>query len=192
MTCWDLCSNPLDPLMGQHGLPAAAPRRATAHRGATNDARMSNRELAGYAGAMTSSELPSPPPTTPARTVGRFTLAAMLVFAGCSHLFWARDAFRAQVPESIPLDADGVVMASGGVEVTLGAGLALIERDRVLAGRLLAAFFVAVFPGNIAQFVHKRDGFGLNSDTSRFIRLLFQPVLVALALWSTGVPRDSR
>jgi hypothetical protein len=40
----------------------------------------------------------------------------------------------------------------------------LLRRDRVLVGRLLAAFFVAVFPGNLAQFMHKRDGFGLDTD----------------------------
>ncbi len=112
------------------------------------------------------------------------------MFAGCSHLFWARDAFRAQVPRFVPLDADGTVMASGGVEIMLGAGLALLSRDRVLVGRLVAAFFVAVFPGNIAQYVHKRDGFGLNSDTRRFVRLLFQPLLIVWALWSTAVPRQ--
>ena len=91
-----------------------------------------------------------------------------------------------------PLDPDGVVMASGGVEIMLGAGLAVLSRDRVLVGRLLAAFFVAVFPGNLAQFVHKRNGFGLDTDARRFVRLLFQPVLVMWALWSTAVPRGSR
>jgi uncharacterized membrane protein len=104
-------------------------------------------------------------------------------------MFWARETFRAQVPRSIPLDEDGVVMASGGIEIMLGAGLALLTRDRVLVGRLIAAFFAAVFPGNIAQFVNKRDGFGLDSDRKRFVRLLFQPLLMAWALWSTAVPR---
>ena len=138
---------------------------------------------------MATTELPAPPPTTPARTAARLALAGVLVFAGLSHLFWARDTFRAQVPKWIPLDEDGVVMASGGVEIMLGAGLALLTRDRVLVGRLIAAFFVAVFPGNIAQYVDKRDGFGLDSDGKRFVRLLFQPLLVAWAVWSTAVPR---
>jgi hypothetical protein len=89
------------------------------------------------------------------------------------------------------LDPDGMVMASGGIEIMLGGGLAVLNRDRVLVGRLLAAFFVAVFPGNVAQFIHERDGFGLDTDTRRFVRLLFQPVLVAWALWSTAVPRRS-
>lgn len=138
------------------------------------------------------SELPAPPPTTRARTIARLALAGAMIFAGFSHLFWAREEFQAQVPTWVPMDADGVVMASGGVEITLGVGLALLRRDRVLVGRLLAAFFVLIFPGNIAQFVNHADGFGLNSDTSRFVRLLFQPVLIAWALWSTAVPRGAR
>lgn len=138
---------------------------------------------------MTVTETPPPPPTTPLRTAARLLLAGAMVFAGLSHLFWARKDFQAQVPKFVPLDPDGVVMASGGVEIMLGAGLAVLRRDRVLVGRLLAAFFVAVFPGNIAQYVNKRDAFGLDSDRKRFVRLFFQPVLVAWALWSTGVPR---
>lgn len=135
------------------------------------------------------SELASPPPTTRARTVARLLLAGAMIFAGFSHLFWAREEFQAQVPRWVPMDADGVVMASGGVEITLGVGLAVLNRDRVLVGRLLAAFFILNFPGNIAQYLNHVDGFGLNSDTSRFVRLLFQPLLVAWALWATGVPR---
>src|ERR1044071_6876095 len=135
------------------------------------------------------SELPPPPPTTRGRTLARFVLAGAMIFAGFSHLFWAREEFQAQVPRWVPMDADGVVMASGGVEITLGVGLALLNRDRVLVGRLLAAFFILIFPGNIAQYVNHADGFGLDSDTSRFVRLLFQPVLIAWALWATGVPR---
>lgn len=112
-----------------------------------------------------------------------------MIFAGLGHLFWARKTFQAQVPKWVPLDADAVVVASGGVEIMLGGGLAVLNRDRVLVGRLLAAFFVAVFPGNLAQYLNKRDGFGLDSDTKRLVRLFFQPVLIAWALWSTGVPK---
>jgi uncharacterized membrane protein len=137
---------------------------------------------------MTALEL-SPPPTTPLRTAARLTLAGAMVFAGFSHLLWARKDFQAQVPKSLPIDADGVVMASGGIEIILGAGLAVLTRDRVRVGRILAAFFVAVFPGNLAQYRNKRDAFGLNSDRRRFVRLFFQPVLVAWALWSTAIPR---
>ena len=143
--------------------------------------------------AMTDTDVTAPPTTTP-RTIARLALAAAMIFAGVSHLFWARKDFQAQVPRSMTrfIDADGVVMASGGVEIMLGAGLAVLTRDRVLVGRLLAAFYAAVFPGNLAQFVNKRDAFGLNTDRRRFVRLLFQPVLMAWALWSTAPTRPSR
>lgn len=134
------------------------------------------------------------PPTTTPRTVARLALAAAMVFAGVSHLFWARKDFQAQVPQSTNrfIDPDGVVMASGGVEIALGFGLAVLTRDRVLVGRLLAAFYVAVLPGNIAQFVNGRDAFGLNSDRRRAVRLLLQPALVAWALWATAAAPRGR
>jgi hypothetical protein len=44
-----------------------------------------------------------------------------------------------------------------------------------------------VFPGNIAQYLDGKDAFGaLDSDGARLIRLFFQPVLIAWALWSSG------
>ena len=111
---------------------------------------------------------------------------AALVFAGLSHLFWARSEFHAQVPGWMPLDADLVVVLSGVVEIALGAAVAALPRHRVLLGWVLAAFFVAVFPGNVSQYVDHDAAFGLDSDRARAVRLAFQPVLVALALWSTG------
>ncbi|WP_430645195.1 DoxX family protein [Agromyces sp. GXS1127] len=129
---------------------------------------------------------PAPvPPSTPARTAARWTLAAFLVFAGVSHLFWARREFRAQVPTWVPLDADAVVVGSGVAEIGLGAALVALPRERSRIGWLIAAFFTAVFPGNVAQWRERRDAFGLTSDRARFIRLFFQPMLVALAVWST-------
>ena len=61
-----------------------------------------------------------------------------------------------------------------------------------LVGWLTAAFFVAIFPGNVSQFLTGTDGFGLDSDAARAIRLLFQPLLVVWALWCTGAWRDWR
>jgi hypothetical protein len=51
---------------------------------------------------------------------------------------------------------------------------------------LAAAFFVAIFWGNISQYVNGVDAFGLDTDTKRLVRLFFQPALVAWALLSTG------
>jgi uncharacterized membrane protein len=61
-----------------------------------------------------------------------------------------------------------------------------VKRYRQQFGVLTALFFIAIFPGNIAQFTEQRDAFGLNTDEARAIRLLFQPVLVIWALWSTA------
>lgn len=127
--------------------------------------------------------------STPARTIGRIFLGSSLVFAGVSHLTVAREEFQAQVPESLPLDPDATVVASGVVEIALGSALLLARRRRGLVGVIAALFFVAVFPGNLAQWMHHRDGFGLDTEMKRFVRLFFQPVLVVLALWSTRNPR---
>ena len=119
-----------------------------------------------------------------ARTIGRIALGAGLVFAGISHLTFARKDFRAQVPDWVPLDVDTTVVASGVAEITLGAALASgIRRD--LVGPAAAAFFVAVFPGNVSQWLNHRSAFGLDTDLKRLIRLPFQVPLIALALWST-------
>lgn len=120
------------------------------------------------------------------QTVARVGLGLFMTFAGVGHLTFARDDFQAQVPDSLPLDKDAVVLASGVVEIGFGLSLLLLPRRQGQVGRLLAAFFIAVFPGNIAQYLGHRDAFGLDTDQKRFIRLFFQPLLVWLALWSTG------
>ncbi len=128
--------------------------------------------------------------TGPLRTIARVVLGAFLVAAGTAHLTFARESFAAQVPSWFPLDTDVVVVASGVVELLLGAALLLLGRYRVLVGWVVAAFFVAVFPGNIAQYVEGVSAFGLDTDAARLTRLFFQPVLVVWALWSTGAWRD--
>jgi uncharacterized membrane protein len=130
--------------------------------------------------------------STKPRTVVRILLGAAITWAGISHLTVARQEFRAQVPEFVPLDPDVTVLASGIAEVSLGAALVLLVRRQATVGWVAAVFFAAVFPGNIAQWVHHRDGFGLDTDTKRFVRLLFQPVLIAVVLWATNALRDGR
>ena len=124
--------------------------------------------------------------STTAQTIGRIVLGLILLMAGIGHLTFQRQEFLAQVPPWLPLSPDFVVLASGVVEILLGLSLLFLSKQRTTVGWVVAAFFVAVFPGNIAQLVEHRDAFGLNSDMLRWIRLPFQPVLIALALWSTG------
>lgn len=106
--------------------------------------------------------------------------------AGIGH-FVAADSFRAQVPPWMPWP--GAVIAVSGL-IELGFAVALFAGRRLpLVGLLLAGFFVLVFPGNVSQFVTGTPAFGLDSDLTRGVRLLFQPVLVAWALWCTGAWR---
>jgi uncharacterized membrane protein len=48
-------------------------------------------------------------------------------------------------------------------------------------GWIVAIFFVLIFPGNLAHYVKQIDAL-VSTDRARFIRIFFQPVLVAWAL----------
>lgn len=129
-------------------------------------------------------------PSSRPRLIARVALGLFLLFAGIGHLTFGRAAFGAQVPDWLPVSDDVVVVGSGVAELALGAALIALPSHRVVVGWITAAFFVLIFPGNIAQFVNRVDAFGLTSDTARAARLLFQPVFVLWALWSTGAWRD--
>ena len=124
------------------------------------------------------------------KLIFRLLLGAFMTYAGISHLTFNRQEFVAQVPTWLqfsPAFTDFVVLASGVVEIAFGLGIIfLVAKKRAIAGALLALFYVAIFPGNINQYVNHIDAFGLNTDNLRLIRLFFQPVLIFLALWTTG------
>ena len=113
-------------------------------------------------------------------------LGAALIYAGNTHLTTNRIEFQAQVPTWVPFSADFVVLASGVVEIALGIALASLQYRRQV-GWITAAFFIAIFPGNVSQYVNGIDAFGLDTDQARLTRLFFQPLLVLWALWATGV-----
>ncbi|WP_296197443.1 hypothetical protein [uncultured Microbacterium sp.] len=122
-------------------------------------------------------------------TFARLALAALLAAAGAAHLWWARRGYRIVVPDWVEkwtrLDKDAVVVASGVVELTLATALVALPHERRRVGWAIAAFFVAVFPGNVHQWRTGRNAPLLDTDRRRFGRLFLQPVLVAWALWST-------
>ncbi|WP_289017217.1 hypothetical protein [uncultured Ornithinimicrobium sp.] len=120
------------------------------------------------------------------RTAARITLGLAMVGAGVGHLTTQRQEFQAQVPDWFPLDEDLTVLGSGVVEIALGASFVVLPRRKRLVGALLAAFFVVIFPGNVAQYVEGTDAFGLDTDRKRLLRLFFQPVLVLWALYGGG------
>jgi uncharacterized membrane protein len=120
------------------------------------------------------------------RHIARTLLGIALTYAGITHLTSSRQEFQAQVPTILQSQADFVVIASGVVEILLGLSLILLIKYRTHIGWITAAFFIAIFPGNISQYINGTDAFGLNTNQARAIRLLFQPLLVIWALWSTG------
>jgi uncharacterized membrane protein len=124
--------------------------------------------------------------------LARTLLGAALTYAGITHLSTSRKEFLAQVPTWVPLDADFVVVASGVVEILLGLSLIILIKHQVKIGWITAAFFVAIFPGNISQYVNGIDAFGLDTDQARLTRLFFQPLLVIWALWCTGAWKSYR
>jgi uncharacterized membrane protein len=126
------------------------------------------------------------------RSVLRWVLGGALFFAGVGHLTAQRAEFQAQVPGWFPIDENVVVIGSGIAEIALGAALIALPRHRVIVGTIVAAFFVVIFPGNIAQWTEGVDAFGLDTDAKRFARLFFQPVLVIWALYATGAWRAMR
>lgn len=127
---------------------------------------------------------------TVVRTAARWSLAALLLVAGAGHLTWGRRGFRIVVPDwAVPvlrLDKDAIVVASGAAEIMLGAALVALPREKRTIGWVVAAFFVAVLPGNVHQWRTKRSVPGLDTDAKRFGRLFLQPLLVVWALWSTA------
>jgi uncharacterized membrane protein len=123
------------------------------------------------------------------RKATQILLGATLIYTGTLHLTTSRMEFQAQVPPWVPFSPDFVILASGVVEIALGLALISLQKRREV-GIATALFFIAIFPGNISQFVNEIDAFGLDSDRARAIRLLFQPLLVLWALWSTTALPD--
>lgn len=116
----------------------------------------------------------------------RVLLGVFMIAAAIGHFTFQRAEFQAQVPNWIPLSKDIVVVLSGVAEISLGLAMLFWKQQRINVGIALAIFYVLIFPGNIAQYTNRVDAFGLNTDGARLTRLFFQPVLIFLALWSTG------
>lgn len=122
----------------------------------------------------------------PAKTTARKLLGSALIFAGVSHLTFARRQFQAQVPDWVPLEKDETVVLSGIAEIALGSAVVFAgPTHQKTVGRIAAGFFVAVFPGNVSQYVNRRNAFGLDTDAKRLARLFLQPALVYWALNSS-------
>ena len=110
-----------------------------------------------------------------------------LLLAGTGHLTTQRQEFPAQVPDWLPADEDTVVVVSGVVELLLGAGAdphrsAASPARRAGRRRLLRRGVPRQRPRSRARAPVP----SASTPTPGFALLLFQPLLVAWALWSTG------
>ena len=127
--------------------------------------------------------------TTTLQNVFRVLLGIAMLYIGIGHLTFSRIEFQAQVPTWLTSEEnliDFVILASGIVEIILGALMIWGGKLKVKTGIALAIFYILIFPGNINQYINGIDAFNLNTDTKRLVRLFFQPLLLLWALWSTG------
>lgn len=124
---------------------------------------------------------------TKTQNVFRIALGCLLVFTGIGHLTFLRTDFLSQVPDWVPLHDDLVVVLSGVVEIILGLSLIFLKHYRAIVGWVAAIFFIAIFPGNYAQYANHVDAFGLTTDGLRLTRLFLHPLLVIWPLWSCGI-----
>ena len=126
------------------------------------------------------------------RRLLRWALAGFLGTAGIGHLLRPEE-FLQQVPPYLP-GPEALVALSGVVEIGLALALLVLPRHRRAVGLLAALFFLAVLPGNIAQYTEARDAFRLDSDAARLVRLALHPLLWLWAstagdLWPRPHPR---
>jgi uncharacterized membrane protein len=115
------------------------------------------------------------------KRIALLVLAFAFVAAGTNH-FVNPDFFVAIMPPYLPAHLE-LVYLSGVVEIAGGIGV-LIPALRSLAGWVLVALLVAVFPANLHMALHPE----LFSDITPFAlysRLPIQILLIAWAYWAT-------
>jgi uncharacterized membrane protein len=113
------------------------------------------------------------------RSVVRVMAALAMIGVGIDH-FVAPDFFVRIVPRVLPAPLV-LVWVSGFFEALGGIGL-LIPRTRRAAGIGLVLLYIAVFPANVNMCLHPELG-GSIPLWALWVRLPFQLVFIALALW---------
>lgn len=119
------------------------------------------------------------------KNIIRIGMGLAMIVAGIGHLTFLRKTFQVQVPDFVPFTKDFTVLASGFIEIAFGLAMVFGEKKKKQIGLILAIFYVLIFPGNVHQYTHHLDGFGLNTYAKRLGRLFLQPILIFLTLYST-------
>lgn len=117
------------------------------------------------------------------RHAARWGMAIAMAFAGASHLFVATP-FVQHLPSWVPLRAE-IVLVTGLVEIALGIALLLPPPTRRRVGVALAAYLLAVFPGNVYVALFDVEVDGQPGGAYPWVRLPLQLLFIAWALWCT-------
>jgi uncharacterized membrane protein len=123
------------------------------------------------------------------RSAARVGLAIGMAFAGVAHLAMP-EPFLQHLPPWTPA-AEAVIFVTGVIEIALGAALLLRQPWRRRAGLALAAYLVAVLPGNVYVAVADVDVDGQPGGWYPWLRLPLQALFIAWALWSSRRPPDA-
>lgn len=123
------------------------------------------------------------------RAAARIGMAIAMAFAGVSHLLMPTP-FVQHLPTWVPMREE-LILLTGLLEIALGAALLLRQPRRRLAGLVLAGYLVAVFPSNIYVAVAGVEVDGQPGGAYAWLRLPFQLLFIAWALWSTRDPEPS-
>jgi uncharacterized membrane protein len=130
------------------------------------------------------------PPLASRRDKAAAAMAGLFFFTGTDH-FLNSGRYVPMIPPMLPAPL-ALVYISGLFEL-LGATGLLVRRYRRWAGLGLAALLVAVFPANIYVAV---SGGSIEGTTSNpvyyWVRLLFQPVFIAWAIWVSRPEAEGR
>ena len=117
---------------------------------------------------------------TTIKTISRWLLAVLMVFAGVMH-FIRPNFFLKIMPPYLPLHLE-LVYLSGVFEFGLGICLLITRFSRFAAWGIIA-LLIAVFPANIYLYQHQE--IVPASPTVHLLRLLFQGALIWMAFWHT-------
>jgi uncharacterized membrane protein len=132
--------------------------------------------------------LKAPPPEPSRRRWARWLLAAFFLGLGTFH-FTHTEAYLPVMPPVFPAPRT-LILWSGFFEILGALGLLVPDRRaRRTAGWGLAALLVAVFPANIYMATQGLVLTGLVGRMLLWLRLPFQPLLIAWALWASGAVR---
>jgi len=124
--------------------------------------------------------------TSPVRLILRWVLGLFYLAAGIIHLR-SPQGFIAITPRWVP-DIPLVIALTGMAEIAGALALLLVPPLRKAAAIGLALYAIGVFPANINQAINDIPmGSQHMSWWYHGPRLLFQPVLVWLALWVGNV-----